>query len=193
MKLKNAHVGKSVLIRGFTLIELLVLIAIVAILASMVLGVVGGRHGSATASGKRGLLQESVGTRVGTVVKFSKVSGFGTITRYEGQLQVTPTVIWSFSVSADDTTVVQQLTDALNNGSKVKLTYKDTASNAWGADTTYRITAVADAGTDQSQPDSTPGVITRNGKQYSQDGAKGWMVWDSDNKKWVQSDPPPPE
>jgi flagellar basal body-associated protein FliL len=94
----------------------------------------------------------SNGTRVGTLVKFSK-KGY-VFKTYEGQLTVggfTPSDdgelsnIWEFSVKRGEDEVRQQIEQAMEEGEKVRLYYKEMFYQFdWRGDTKYFVYQVED-------------------------------------------------
>lgn len=123
---------------GFTLMELLVVIAIMTIIGGIL---VGGLKGCSPGG-------YSTGSRAGIVTKFSNKGLFnkswegelsigGTTTDSEGHLVANN---WAFSVV--DLEVVTKIQDALDHGTRVRLTYKQGGLVLGTRDTSYIVTDV---------------------------------------------------
>jgi len=132
--------------RAFTLIELMIVVAIIAILASLIVGAGAG-------------CSRSEGSRAGALTKFSYKGILTSTKSYEGELalqglasgaQGSAANIWKFSVW--DTQVAAQL-EALV-GSQVKLRYKETAFyNPFRRSTSYLVTKVEPVAPSRTGPE----------------------------------------
>lgn len=122
--------------RAFTLIELLVLVAIGAILISLILGLSGG-------------CSRSTGTRTGVITKFSYKGIWQSTKSWEGDLAMegmasgedgkTVPNVWHFSIV--DKKMADQVEPLV--GKKVKVRYEQTFTrNPFKRSTTYLVTAI---------------------------------------------------
>jgi prepilin-type N-terminal cleavage/methylation domain-containing protein len=127
--------------KAFTLIELLLVVAILALLLGLVVGVGGG-------------CTRSEGSRAGIVTKFSHKGNF--TKSWEGELVMGGTRssgdgvqqnVWAFTVGSGDTNIIAQVKEALRSGVRVELEYRQSfGHNPFKRDTSYTVTKVTTVG-----------------------------------------------